>query len=187
MSTLLSTIRRYLLATLYWYYLTQSTWFGVSYPSISRQILLHTGALCVPSALGSSDAFVGLQGDGATGAACTGATGEYWRGGHDVSGHTFMMVHSSLFLYQLIAPSLPLVFPSWFRPTPHPNSPESAPTYEVKDVEAPGLIKITVWGTIALMVIWWWMLLMTSLFFHSPAEKLSGFMFALGGWFVSGL
>lgn len=118
---------------------------------------------------------------------CSGAKGEYWRGGHDVSGHTFMMVHSSLFLYHLIAPSLPLVFPSWFRSTPHPNAGETTPTYEVKDPVAPGLIQTTVYATMALMAIWWWMLLMTSLFFHSPAEKLSGFMFALGGWFVSGL
>lgn len=184
-SVLMANIRRYLLATLYWYYLTQSTWFGLKYPSISRAILMRTGATCVPSALGSNDAMGQFSSQAGGAGVCTGQRGEYWKGGHDVSGHTFMLVHSTLFLYQLIAPSLPYVFPNWYRPTPHSNDAEV--TYEVKQPEAPGLMKVTVYGTIALMAIWWWMLLMTSLFFHSPAEKLSGFLFALGGWVVSGL
>lgn len=183
-SILFTMIRRYILAALYWYYLTQRSWFGVSFPSISKTILMKTGATCVPSAI-SSDASGRPSFEGTPTGVCIGAAGEYWRGGHDVSGHTFMLVHSTLFLYQLIAPSLPLVFPKAF--VRRGVTGGSTSTYEPQAVEAPMPIKITVYATLGLMGIWWWMLLMTSLFFHSPAEKLSGFLFALGGWFLSGL
>lgn len=186
-SVLMLQIRRYVLATLYWYYLTQRSWFGMSYPSVSKFILMRTGAQCVPSAMSSGassssdtrafEEFANNHAAADVGAACIGAKGEYWRGGHDVSGHTFMMVHATLFLYQLIAPTLPLVFPSWYRRTSSETLPATAPLS----------IRLTTYFVMALMAIWWWMLLMTSLFFHSPAEKMSGFMFAVAGWFISNL
>ncbi|KAK4047146.1 hypothetical protein OIV83_005598 [Microbotryomycetes sp. JL201] len=196
-------VRRYLLATLYWYYLTQRSWFGMSYPSVSRYILMKTGATCVPSALSSSpnenanpmnqiDDIVSAfssesSGHSEFGKACVGARGEFWRGGHDVSGHTFMMVHTTLFLYQLIAPTLPLVFPSLYKKSFSDKSKTTKTTYSPVEQPAPLAVKLTTYFALAIMALSWWMLLMTSLFFHSPSEKMSGFMFAIGGWFVSNL
>ncbi|KAK4048254.1 hypothetical protein OIO90_005873 [Microbotryomycetes sp. JL221] len=203
-SILMVNVRRYILATLYWYYLTQRSWFGMSYPSVTRYILMKSGATCVPSSLSSTDATTtdtsnnfddlastltedGPLGSTEFGRACTGQRGEFWRGGHDVSGHTFMMVHSSLFLYQLIAPTLPIVFPSLYKKSFSDKSRGTTTTFEPQHGPAPLLVKLSTYFVIALMAVWWWMLLMTSLFFHSPAEKMSGFMFAIAGWFVSNL
>ncbi|KAM0791575.1 hypothetical protein ACM66B_006021 [Microbotryomycetes sp. NB124-2] len=191
-------VRRYLLATLYWYYLTQKSWFGMSYPSVSRYILMKTGATCVPSSLSSSDSTNNVDNIAAAfssessqhsefGRACVGARGEFWRGGHDVSGHTFMMVHATLFLYQLIAPTLPLVFPSLYKKSFSDKSKNAKTTYSPVEQPAPTAVKLTTYLCLAMMALSWWMLLMTSLFFHSPAEKMSGFIFAIAGWFVSNL
>ncbi|GAA5958310.1 hypothetical protein JCM21900_001347 [Sporobolomyces salmonicolor] len=173
---LLTALRRYLLATLFWFYLTQATWFGTTLgPSVSHRILRSSGAVCVPSALSS-----GLHGDGpraAAGEACTGQSGEYWRGGHDVSGHAFMMLHCALFLFELVHPLLPSLLPAYFRAT----TPEARPR------TLPRAVKATAWAAIAVIALCWWMLLMTSLFFHSPAEKLTGVAFGVLGWYVSGM
>ncbi|GAA5857685.1 hypothetical protein JCM1840_000865 [Sporobolomyces johnsonii] len=181
---LLTALRRYLLATLFWFYLTQATWFGTSLgPSVSRRILRSSGAICVPSALSSGPdvSSHGLHGDGGPRSgsvgACTGQPGEYWRGGHDVSGHAFMMLHCALFLFELVHPLLPSLLPAYFTAT----SPEA------RARKLPRAVKVTAWAAIGVMALCWWMLLMTSLFFHSPAEKLSGVAFGVLGWYVSGL
>ncbi|GAA5999759.1 hypothetical protein JCM10207_005895 [Rhodosporidiobolus poonsookiae] len=196
----LASLRRFLLATLFWFYLTQATWFGTRLgPSLAFRILRGSGAVCVPSALSSAgaDSSGGLHADGPRDPAavpvCTGARGEYWRGGHDVSGHAFMMVHTALFLFELVHPLLPALFPRFFR-LAHPTS-----TAAVKKDDAPvdpvlaaaprlnPLVALAGYATVAVIALSWWMLLMTSLFFHSPAEKLTGLAFGLVGWYVSGL
>ena len=166
---LMTSLRRYLLSSLFWFYLTQKTWFGSrTGPSISHRILKTSGAICVPSTLSS---------DSATAAICTGAQGEYWRGGHDVSGHSFMMIHCSMFLFELVHPLLPSLFPKYFTAT-------SARTQHRK---LPLAVQISAYVSLAVMGLCWWMLLMTSLFFHSPAEKLSGVGSGVLGWWVGGL
>ena len=180
MPHLLSLTRRYLLASLYWFYLTQATWFGLRLgPSITHRILRSSGAVCVPSAI-AHDPLVqhpasvkSMHHDGGGGGlVCTGAKGEYWRGGHDVSGHAFMMVHCSLFLFELVLPLLPTLFPAFFvgpRINIHPA------------------VRAIAYAAVGMIALSWWMLLMTNLFFHSPTEKLSGFGFGLMGWFLSSL
>lgn len=175
--------RRFLLASLYWFYLTQRTWFGTRLgPSITHRILRSSGAVCVPSAIAHEP----LQGAGAgskamhldgpadfeTGLACTGARGEYWRGGHDVSGHAFMMVHCALFLFELVLPLLPTLFPLAF----------AGPRMKV-----PLPVRVVAYAATAVIALAWWMLLMTNLFFHSPTEKLSGCAFGVAGWLLSSL
>ncbi|GAA5969081.1 hypothetical protein JCM3765_003431 [Sporobolomyces pararoseus] len=170
---LVTSLRRYLLSSLFWFYLTQKTWFGSrTGPSISSRILRQSGAICVPSTL-SSDSTLG--GGGA--AICTGAPGEYWKGGHDVSGHSFMMIHCSMFLFELVHPLLPSLLPKYFTSTSTRTQPRKLPL----------AVQTTAWFSIGVMGLCWWMLLMTSLFFHSPAEKLSGVAFGLLGWWVGGL
>ncbi|GAA5983775.1 hypothetical protein JCM10908_005921 [Rhodotorula pacifica] len=189
---LIALTRRYLLASLYWFYLTQATWFGLRLgPSITHRILRSSGAVCVPSAIAHDPlaphaAAGGLHHDGAggksmhldgpndarAGMVCTGAKGEYWRGGHDVSGHSFMMVHCSLFLFELVLPLLPTLFPALFvgpKIRTHPA------------------VKAIAYAAVGMIALSWWMLLMTNLFFHSPTEKLSGFGFGLMGWYLSSL
>ncbi|GAA5874431.1 hypothetical protein JCM16303_005852 [Sporobolomyces ruberrimus] len=171
---LTTSLRRYLLSSLFWFYLTQKTWFGTTTgPSISHRILRTSGAICVPSTLSSTS----TSPSAADGAICTGATGEYWRGGHDVSGHSFMMIHCSMFLFELVHPLLPSLLPAYFASTSTRTQPRKLPL----------AVQISAWTSIAVMGLCWWMLLMTSLFFHSPQEKLSGVAFGLLGWFVGGL
>ncbi|BGP25113.1 cell wall surface anchor family protein [Rhodotorula toruloides] len=184
-----ASVRRYLLASLYWFYLTQATWFGRSLgPSITFRILRSSGAVCVPSAL-SSEAIAqagqgGLHSDGPHDAAapplvCAGAKGEYWRGGHDVSGHAFMMIHCGMFLFELVYPLLPALFPSLFRYAG--IRPPAAPKRFHPVVRVLGYVAV------AMIALCWWMLLMTSLFFHSSSEKLTGVAFGVLGWYISGM
>ncbi|GAA6056295.1 hypothetical protein JCM3770_006762 [Rhodotorula araucariae] len=197
---LYASLRRYLLASLYWFYLTQATWFGSTLgPSIAFRILRSSGAVCVPAAIASdpfgahaAGASLGLHADGladgvaaagsgtdAFSMACTGARGEYWRGGHDVSGHAFMMVHCSLFLLELVYPLLPALFPGLFS--------AGGVGARAKAHRVHPAVKTAGYAAVAVIVASWWMLLMTSLFFHSPAEKATGTAFGLLGWYISGL
>ncbi|GAA5915997.1 uncharacterized protein JCM6883_006245 [Sporobolomyces salmoneus] len=181
---IVTSLRRYLLSSLFWFYLTQKTWFGSrTGPSISSRILRTSGAVCVPSHLSSSNsvdsalAGAGAGGGGPASMICTGAPGEYWRGGHDVSGHSFMMIHCSMFLFELVHPLLPSLLPKYFTSTSTRTQPRKLPF----------AVQVTAWASIAMMGLCWWMLLMTSLFFHSPAEKSSGVAFGVLGWWVGGL
>lgn len=185
-----ASVRRYLLATLYWFYLTQATWFGRSLgPSITFRILRSSGAVCVPSAL-SSEAVAqagqgGLHADGPHDAGapplvCTGARGEYWRGGHDVSGHAFMMIHCGMFVFELVYPLLPALFPSLFRYAASARPPAAPKRFHP-------VVMLLGYAAVAMIALCWWMLLMTSLFFHSSSEKLTGVAFGVLGWYVSGM
>ncbi|SCV72294.1 BQ2448_4988 [Microbotryum intermedium] len=163
----LSITRRFILSTLYWYYLTQATWFGAFYrgPSLAKHLLMYSGALCMPSTLLSASSSL-VEGN----LQCTGQRGEYYRGGHDTSGHVFMMAHASIFLYYLINPSIQRVFN------------HSVPQ---KDIGLPE--RFVLYLGLALMGLCWFVLGCTSVFFHSPAEKMSGFLFGLGGWLFAGI
>ena len=72
--------------------------------------------------------------------------------GHDVSGHVFLLTMSLLFLADMIRPSLAL--PSSSRPTAH---------------------TIALFATGCIMLIWLFSEFVTSIYFHNPAEKLSGY------------
>lgn len=79
-------------------------------------------------------------------AACRSANGQ-WRGGHDLSGHVFLLCHSSLFLASEIWPVV------------------------VKKLKYGGSFDITTKGVLSLLGLWWWMLLMTAIYFHTTLEK----------------
>lgn len=79
-----------------------------------------------------------------TSAACKVAGGS-WKGGHDLSGHTFLLTHASLFLWSELMPVLTLGgWGGW----------ETG-------------------GVLGLLAIWWWMLLMTGVYFHTWREQVS--------------
>ena len=72
--------------------------------------------------------------------------------GHDVSGHIFLLTLGICFLTDQLTAAL------------HPK-PRFIPRAHAYAINA----------TLGLLAMWWWMAIMTSVYFHSPVEKLSGF------------
>ncbi|KAF9518116.1 hypothetical protein BS47DRAFT_1325700 [Hydnum rufescens UP504] len=91
--------------------------------------------------------------------------------GHDVSGHLFLLTLSILFLVDQLASSPPLLF----QPSPPALSVSRPSTLHIRAVQA----------TIALVVLWFWMTITTSVYFHSPGEKVSGFVLGVLGYAVT--
>ncbi|KAG8813872.1 hypothetical protein FRC19_002130 [Serendipita sp. 401] len=79
--------------------------------------------------------------------------------GHDVSGHIFLLTLAISFLTDQLTLSL--------LPKPRVITQTNA---------------IAINLTLALLAIWWWMSIMTSVYFHSPREKLSGFAIGVIGY-----
>lgn len=138
-------VARYALATLVWYSTTQ--WFVG--PAIIDRSFVLTGGKCehvVPLAEGEEPSLHTLF----TAAACKSAGGS-WRGGHDVSGHVFMLVlTTSMLVFETIG----------------------ALASENGAVKSENGLK-----TVAVRFAWvvsglgWWMLLMTAIWFHTWFEK----------------
>lgn len=179
-------LRRYILATISWYYLTQKTWFFGVGPSLSHYILLATGARCLPA--NPADGV----GAGMMGETCKGVVS----GGHDTSGHVFLLTHASLFILATIAPTLPYLFPilqQFFAPPISPRTENGVakltikghPSWSTQVVPAP--IKIATYAALSLVALWWGMLFATATFFHHWSEKATGFGFAVAGWLISSL
>jgi hypothetical protein len=112
------------------------------------------------------------------------AAGGRWRGGHDMSGHCFMLALSSAFLlYELhIADghsSHPSVSPSAAARLAQEMTEEERKA--VGGWESETVARIRVWsryflyGVVSLDL---WMLLMTAIWFHTWLEKLSGLLMA---------
>lgn len=163
--------RTFLGGTLVWFYMTQATWFFSFQPSLAHLILLYTGASCpLPSSEGDQGSWE-----------CRNEHGRnVWQGGHDVSGHIFILVLASILLLDTISPSLVRLFPSYFPP----SSVDPAQERKTTIAPLPLPIKLATYATLALVGIWWFMLLNTSLFFHHWTEKMSGLAFGVAGWWA---
>lgn len=137
---------RYAAATLWWVLFAQ--WF-FGLPIMDRVFLLSGGS-CegLAEQIGAK-----LSGKSISSAVCK-KNGGQWTGGHDPSGHVFLLVHSSLFLLFEMLPYLMA---------------EARPKLGLAHKAALGLLGL-----------WAWMLLMTSMYFHSFAEKLVGLVWAYG-------
>lgn len=135
---------RYAAATLWWILFTQ--WcLG---PPIMDRIFVLTGGDCQITSINGEVASAGVS----TSAACR-STGGSWRGGHDPSGHYFLLVHSSLLLTQEFLPIA---------------------DYAVhKAYGVPHVFKVSLF----VLSLWMWMFLMTSIYFHSLWEKITGLAF----------
>lgn len=130
-----------------------------------------------------------------TNAACRAAGGQ-WRGGHDISGHVFLLVLGSYFIVQEVGW---VYLNHWRR-----GSAVSMGSISIRDersvVMYDGAIKsaaveaerfavvvehrvLSAWDALALggkfaggvIVASWWMLLMTAIFFHTWFEKVSNY------------
>ncbi|KAI5847805.1 inositol phospholipid synthesis and fat-storage-inducing TM-domain-containing protein [Morchella snyderi] len=151
---------RWALATLWWIAVTQ--WFFGA--PIMDRTFTFTGGAC--RAVMSSDPGAGVAavqevlGErviAATSAACKLAGGR-WRGGHDLSGHTFLLTHASLFLVSEVMPVLRREgWWGWGRATA---------------------------CVAGLLAVWWWMLLMTGVYFHTWREKLTGWIVSMVQWSI---
>ncbi|KAL1883599.1 hypothetical protein Plec18167_002606 [Paecilomyces lecythidis] len=173
-------LARYGIVTLAWI-LTTQWFFG---PAIVDRSFVLTGGRC-------EDVRPRTPGDPAselnavfTAAACK-AAGGAWRGGHDVSGHVFMLVLASAFL----------VFEVWGA-----SKAESGTIVEgskaKQDTEEPSEQEtgvnsddpIKVWGlrfACGVAGLSWWMLFMTAIWFHTWLEKISGLSIALGAVYIT--
>ncbi|KAL1919506.1 uncharacterized protein VTP21DRAFT_2199 [Calcarisporiella thermophila] len=134
-------IVRWIMATVYWYALTQ--WcFG---PSVFDRVYVYTGGKC------SVDGHF-------TGRLCKMGGGE-WHGGHDVSGHGMLLVHSSLFLIEEMSETFYRLF-------------DQVKTWHVASAAA-------------LIALWAVMLFYTAVYFHDLPEMLSGLFAGSAYWAVA--
>lgn len=157
--------RKLLIATVYWFYLTQATWFVIGTgPSLSQYMLTASGGKCVDYATGIPH----------EGGECRGS-GLYFANGHDVSGHVFLLTYASLLLLTVISRSLPFLYTSIFHRSSKNISPDRL-------LSIPHTVVTSL--VVTLTLLWEWMLIMTCLYFHTPLEKLTGFAFATLGWYL---
>ncbi|KAK9763870.1 hypothetical protein K7432_009091 [Basidiobolus ranarum] len=139
---------RWLYASIYWYIITQG-FFG---PSLTDRVYILSGGAC--SLPGIYDSF-----------SCK-RKGGIWFGGHDLSGHCLLLIHSSLFLWEEFHS---LMF----------------------DIRLHRRIRKSFWQhnlskcLICLWGLWWWMLIMTSIYFHNFYETLTGSLCGYGFWFLA--
>ncbi|PLW06584.1 hypothetical protein PCASD_25594 [Puccinia coronata f. sp. avenae] len=172
----------HLVATLLWILFTQ--WcFG---SSIFERLLILTGAKCMPSLSPLHSTATGSPLDqhptDLENVYCQQRWGRrlpdldqfiiaaykpYWAEGIDVSGHTFLLSFSILLIVSCLHSSIHLLWKT--------KRPELIPRN----------YRWAVYINLALLAIWWWMILMTSLYFHGPVEKLSGFALGTAAWFLT--
>ncbi|ERF72627.1 hypothetical protein EPUS_05681 [Endocarpon pusillum Z07020] len=179
----LQALLRYSLITLTWIFTTQ--WFFG--PALIDRSFTSTGGRCVPRHHGKVDSLAeGIElSSVATHLSCK-AFGGKWLGGHDISGHFFMLVLSSAFLF------LEFFISETQTQAAHPHiSPEAAAriatetTEEEKRAvggwESEAVVKARLWTQYfvwAVIVLDAWMLLMTAIWFHTLFEKVSGLALA---------
>ena len=114
------------------------------------------------------------------------AAGGRWRGGHDISGHIFMLTLSSAFLlYELYIADThsahPSVYPATAARLAHDLTEEEKKSMGGWESETAARVRVyaryLLWGVVALD---FWMIMMTAIWFHTWLEKLSGLLLAAG-------
>jgi hypothetical protein len=172
---------RYSVVTLWWVFVTQ--WF-FGPPLIDRGFLF-TGGQCelLRDPLARED--MSNTREYFTGAACK-AVGGSWTGGHDISGHVFLLILGSSLLWFEFLPALTrveglrdgrriMLEDGKIASVAVEKDPENE-----KDTPTTQGVKFSL-GVAALM---WWMLLMTAAFFHTWFEKFTGLLVAFAGLWV---
>ena len=120
-----------------------------------------------------------------TAIACKVAGGR-WRGGHDISGHIFMLTLSSAFLlYELYIADThsthPSVSPAAAAKVAHDLTDEERKAVGGWESETAAKVRVYaryfLWGVVGLD---FWMIMMTAIWFHTWTEKVSGLLLASG-------
>lgn len=190
-SVLKKAIFNYAIATIWWVLFTQ--WcFGLP---LMDKVFVWTGGKCtgiaqeklanhVPS-YGSSSIFtevesgLGYESRAITSYMCRKLRGS-WEGGHDPSGHVFLLIHSSLYLFLEALP----FWSSWALLKHHLC--QFVSSWRLASASKPKSI-ISLFAqsphavVIPLISLWWFMLFMTNIYFHSIGEKLVGLVFGYVG------
>ncbi|CUS12864.1 unnamed protein product [Tuber aestivum] len=166
---------RYAVATIWWVLVTR--WFFG--PPIMDQLFLATRGKCQPADPDPMHAEeeVGTAQMIFTSAACKVAGGK-WSGGHDLSGHVFLLTHASLFLWSELLPTL-IHSGTAGRESAGVSWSEIFPIL-IRSAAA----RRENAGGLALLVLWWWMLLMTGVYFHTWLEKATGWIAGIAQWAV---
>lgn len=186
---------RWALVTGWWALVTQ--WcFG---PPLIDRGFRYTGGKCeaVEAAVAEDGIMASTAADVFSAAACRSAGGR-WRGGHDISGHVFLLVLGSFFLVQEVG----WVVIRWraraweLRGKDPRTVVMSDGAVKSVDVEADDLWEKSLLGTqegwlevlglggkitLGVVGLSLWMLLMTAIFFHTWFEKLTGLVVSLIG------
>lgn len=187
LSTTTAIVLRWAVATLWWVLFTQ--WcFGIP---IMDKLFVHTGGKCALIPEQSVAAFV-TRGQGQrllfkriedfyetrsiSSYKCRKLNGS-WEGGHDPLGHVFLLVHSSLFLFQEIKP----FWDGWTASALSVRSIVNHPSFSVPAKLLLVVKTVPCLVVMALIALWWFMLLVTNMYFHSLAEKLVGLIFGFAG------
>lgn len=108
-----------------------------------------------------------------------------------MSGHTFILILSTLLILEELSPYLPYFFaavlPSGIASKLDAVFPArlSAPRnpYASSNPRARTNMAVTA-GILSMMVLWLFSMVNTALFFHTPQEKLSGVVVGLAAWAV---
>ncbi|KKP00610.1 hypothetical protein THAR02_07297 [Trichoderma harzianum] len=172
---------RWVAVTGWWFFVTQ--WFFG--PPIIDRSFRWTGGKCE---LAQREV---AMGDGSvkemlTAVACKAAGGK-WKGGHDISGHVFLLVLGTAFLMQEVGwPALR--FSGWLAEergivvsdgTVQSASVESETA--IGEGKGEAVFNISGKTAIGIMSLNLWMLLMTAIYFHTWFEKLTGLLTAIVG------
>ncbi|KAF3393931.1 FIT family protein scs3 [Penicillium rolfsii] len=170
---------RYAIATTVWYLMTQ--WFFG--PAIIDRSFIITGGKCeeVMERAGNmeSSGSPSVQVETLFSAAACKAAGGAWRGGHDLSGHVFMLVlTTALLAHEAVGARAFSAFSASTR-----SDGDSARERKASDPVVSGPMDLEtgsglarkwslrlVWGVVGLG---WWMLFMTAIWFHTWLEKVS--------------
>lgn len=159
---------RYAVVTLFWFTVTQ--WFFG--PALIDRGFKITGGACE-----LAEQFEGTGGktELVTARACK-AVGGAWRGGHDISGHVFILVLGSAFLGMEILPVL--MGKKGLRDervVSRRNGEVARVETEVLDTGLEGeegiMEQVAAWMPVVVGSLSWWMLLMTAAYFHTWFEK----------------
>jgi len=128
-----------------------------------------------------------------TAQACKIAGGQ-WKGGHDISGHVFLLILGSALLWMEILPAILKSRGLREERRVRVGSGKIVKTRSivdgtVKDVPEVSeteeeYTKLGVKVVVGVVALSWWMLLMTAAFFHTWFEKFTGFLVAFVGIFL---
>lgn len=179
-------IARYLCVTTVWILVTQ--WcFG---PGIVDRSFRWTGGQCAAVMSDTLEAEkqreeMGDMREALTHAACK-AIGGQWKGGHDISGHVFLLILGSAMLWlELLPAALKMEGLREARRILTSGGHVRSASIEAVDPQIQPAVQTPVQDSgvgvkVALGVagLMWWMLLMTAAFFHTWFEKFTGLMVA---------
>lgn len=203
--TIRNAVINYIVVTIWWIFFTQ--WcFGLP---IMDKIFVLTGGKCSidtnsmahfnPNHHHVHANFVQKleniwESTGITSYNCRRIKGSQWIGGHDPLGHVFLMIHSSLYLFN----EMINYWPGWtyikhnlsqILTSGNDNGNDNGNGNGTRSLSI-GDKLLLLWNTPQLIIggligLWWFMLLMTNIYFHLSLEKLVGLGFGYIG--VAGL